>query len=202
MALSKKRLIFVTTLIAVGCARNAAPPPASPSVPSSSPATASTVRVSVAVEGGGYSIDDLRALANRGDWAELAAHAEDVHPAQRDAAWQELTDRAVIASSKTTLAQCLDEGGEKRCTEKLWHALERHGSDTDAYEAGKIVSAHYGGGPAMPFFEQSLTGPSGRTRCDDDVVMRAMFEALEARSPGPEDAKKVQATCRALRKKH
>jgi hypothetical protein len=199
MALSGKHLLFIAAIqidLVVGCARTTAPTPV---CPPSSPATTSAVSVSVGREGG-YSVDDLRALAQRGDWAELMAHAEDVRPAQRDEAWQELTDRAVIESSKTTLARCLDEGGERRCLERLRRAVERHGRENEAFEAGKTVAAHYGSSSAMPFFVRSLEGPNGRAHCDDEALMRAMFEALDARGPGLEDAKKAQATCRSLRK--
>lgn len=191
MALSARLLVVIPL---IGCASSPPPAPATPA-----PTATTAVTVSVGHDGG-YTMEDLRALASRGEWTELAAHADDVRPAQRDAAWQELADRAVIMSSKTTLAKCLDDGGEKSCTEKLFKALERHGSEADAFDAGKIVAAHYGGGPAMPFFERSLTGPNARAHCDDDALMQAMFQAFEARSPGPEDAKRVQATCRALRK--
>jgi hypothetical protein len=42
-----------------------------------------------------YTMDDLAALAKRGNWAELLAHADDVRPADRGESWNELVQRAV-----------------------------------------------------------------------------------------------------------
>jgi hypothetical protein len=42
-----------------------------------------------------YNMDDLQALAKKGQWAELIAHAADIRPTQRNAVWQTLLKQAV-----------------------------------------------------------------------------------------------------------
>jgi hypothetical protein len=41
-----------------------------------------------------YKLADLKALADKGQWEELAAHIEDVPPAKRGAEWEALLERA------------------------------------------------------------------------------------------------------------
>lgn len=43
---------------------------------------------------GSYSIADLQALEKKSSWEELLLHAEDVAPAQRNAAWEKLVTQA------------------------------------------------------------------------------------------------------------
>lgn len=43
-----------------------------------------------------YSMADLQALEKKGAWEELLAHAEDIPPARRSAAWEKTVEKAAI----------------------------------------------------------------------------------------------------------
>ena len=43
-----------------------------------------------------YAMADLQALEKKGAWEELLAHAEDIPPAQRSAAWEKTVEKAAI----------------------------------------------------------------------------------------------------------
>jgi hypothetical protein len=50
-----------------------------------------------------YSMKDLRALADQGEWSELAAHLEDIRPADRNADWSKVMEQTAMG--------LLDEAG-------------------------------------------------------------------------------------------
>ena len=43
-----------------------------------------------------YSLKDLRALADQGAWSELAAHLEDIRPADRDPEWNRVLEQTAM----------------------------------------------------------------------------------------------------------
>lgn len=52
-----------------------------------------------------YTMDDLRALAESGSWAELLEHAEDVRPSERKAEWKGLLEKAAVGHIDSLLTQ-------------------------------------------------------------------------------------------------
>ena len=166
-------------------------------------------------------LDDVRPASRDAGWQELAERAaveasasyiRDAHALAAQELLESLASRfpSLAASAAVrraraevglaALPECYRSRTASHCTERVLAAMQAGGTDAQSFEAAKLVARLHGTSPAMQLFARSLTGPNARARCDDDALMRAMFDALDGPSPLSEEAKRVQDTCRALRR--
>lgn len=100
-------------------------------------------RAARAAKEGSYSMADLQALEKKGAWEELLGHAEDVSPAQRNAAWEKTVEKAAIGylgQLSTNTAAFEGVFTSQSLLKRYPHLLKSQEFMTKRGEAGKAAS--------------------------------------------------------------
>jgi hypothetical protein len=119
-----------------------------------------------------YTLQDLQVLEKSKAWPELFGHLEDVAPAQRDAAWNQLVMNACFQKEQTS--PYYDEW----CFPQLLSIVNANPANTDlAWQAGKWARQRRAQWTAVPFFHKAAL-KSGDPRCKDEDVSIAVLAAL------------------------
>jgi hypothetical protein len=135
-----------------------------------------------------YSLDDLRALAGRAAWVELAAHLDDVPPAQRDADWEKLAARTAVGLMESP--ETADHAGalfDRFPQVKASLAGDATSAD-EAFRVGKLARARMKPWFAIPFFRSALAKGTTPERCADADLRLAVLSAIGLADDGPGSA--------------
>lgn len=124
--------------------------------------------------GRGYTLADLKALAEKGQWEELVQHIEDVPPAKRGAEWDALLERAAT--------EFLASYGSQNTSYGAFHSAERLVERYPALvKSQRFMAKRFEVSKAA--FQSCLT-----ETYDGDECLRAMRDFLAVGAPPPEVA--------------